>query len=562
MATNTAIKFFKGESFSSYVEGGIYFEKSTGLIKVGRNGGVDSFGGDVKDAVLDGKKLTISFNSGKAAVELDFSDCASATAVAKQISDLDTRVKAIEDDYLKGADKTELNNAITAVDGKVDSLSDLVGTLPEAATATTVVGYVDERAAEIAAKAGVISIDGATAGTYVTVGVDKTQGEVTLTLDESELDAKITGIEGSITDITKKDGAIDTAVAAEAALARAAEEANASAASAAQATANTALANASAAQSDIDALEELIGAVPEGQTVQGEIEALQTAATGYAAKSYEAVVDTLVGEDANKSVRTIANEELAKQLIAENADEALDSLKEIADWIQAHPSEASAMNTAIQANATAISAEEARAMTAESALSGRLDTLEGASYVNTVKASVSGSTYVTVAPTEATSGAVTIAIDATALNTKIGEIEQAIEDAGIENLSATGDELVSATYEDGAFAVAGTTALSEAVTAANSALQSVSASGDDYVSASFGAKSANAQALEVGVSVQGVSTATAEKQGLADAYDVKSYVDSAVNTARLTGVTGDPVVVTVDNDAHTVAASLVWSEFA
>jgi len=57
-------------------------------------------------------------------------------------------------------------------------------------------------------------------------------------------------------------------------------------------------------------------------------------------------VTTLIGSDAAKSVRTIANEELAAQLIPANAKEALDTLQEIA-WIQSHPDDASAMNTAI-----------------------------------------------------------------------------------------------------------------------------------------------------------------------------------------------------------------------
>ena len=58
---------------------------------------------------------------------------------------------------------------------------------------------------------------------------------------------------------------------------------------------------------------------------------------------------TLIGTDANKSARAIAAEEIAKQLIPENASEALDSLREIAAWIQAHPAEASAMNAKITA---------------------------------------------------------------------------------------------------------------------------------------------------------------------------------------------------------------------
>ena len=60
-------------------------------------------------------------------------------------------------------------------------------------------------------------------------------------------------------------------------------------------------------------------------------------------------VTTLIGDDTNKSVRTIANEELAAQLIPASADEALDTLQEIAAWIQNHPGDASAMNAAIVA---------------------------------------------------------------------------------------------------------------------------------------------------------------------------------------------------------------------
>ena len=47
------------------------------------------------------------------------------------------------------------------------------------------------------------------------------------------------------------------------------------------------------------------------------------------------------------AARTIANEELAAQLVPENASDALDTLQEIAQWIQEHPEDASAMNTAL-----------------------------------------------------------------------------------------------------------------------------------------------------------------------------------------------------------------------
>lgn len=57
----------------------------------------------------------------------------------------------------------------------------------------------------------------------------------------------------------------------------------------------------------------------------------------------------LIGTDANKSARSIAAEEIAKQLIPENASEALDTLQEIAAWIQSHPGEAAEMNKKITA---------------------------------------------------------------------------------------------------------------------------------------------------------------------------------------------------------------------
>lgn len=61
-------------------------------------------------------------------------------------------------------------------------------------------------------------------------------------------------------------------------------------------------------------------------------------------------LSTLIGDDASKSVRTIANEELAKQLIPEGAQDALNTLEEIAAWIQEHPEDAASMNADIAKN--------------------------------------------------------------------------------------------------------------------------------------------------------------------------------------------------------------------
>ena len=83
--------------------------------------------------------------------------------------------------------------------------------------------------------------------------------------------------------------------------------------------------------------------------VTGLQDALDNKATSADVTALSGKVTTLISTDAGKSVRTIANEELAAQLIPENAQAALDTLGEIATWIQSHPDDASAMNAAIEA---------------------------------------------------------------------------------------------------------------------------------------------------------------------------------------------------------------------
>ena len=58
-------------------------------------------------------------------------------------------------------------------------------------------------------------------------------------------------------------------------------------------------------------------------------------------------VEILVGDDANQSVREIALDTVTKALIPDSAQESLDTLKEIADWIQSHPNDVSELNTRI-----------------------------------------------------------------------------------------------------------------------------------------------------------------------------------------------------------------------
>lgn len=185
--------------------------------------------------------------------------------------------------------------------------------------------------------------------------------------------------------------------------------------SAADAKAVAAQTAADNAKNAADAVDAKIGAVPEGSTVIAEIQKVKDAAYNDTevrgliktnadnitnlsgrADAVEGKVSTLVGEDAGKSARAIANEELTKQLIPEGAKESLDTLQEIAAWIQNHPDDASAMNAAIAALKTKVGdipegatsttvvayikelvdAEKVRATGAESGLDTRVNAVE------------------------------------------------------------------------------------------------------------------------------------------------------------------------------------------
>lgn len=120
------------------------------------------------------------------------------------------------------------------------------------------------------------------------------------------------------------------------------------------------------AQSDLNTFKGKVGEIPDGRTVMGIIQQIQdnayddTELRGLISDNATAIsrldtrttaaegkLTTLIGSDANKSVRDIANEELVKQLVPAAAKESLNTLEEIANWIQSHPDDAAAMNTAI-----------------------------------------------------------------------------------------------------------------------------------------------------------------------------------------------------------------------
>lgn len=167
------------------------------------------------------------------------------------------------------------------------------------------------------------------------------------------------------------------------------------------------------AQADVDVLEAKVGSVPADKTVVEMISDAQAAATyddtalTGRVTTVEGKVTTLIGDDASKSARTIASEEVAK--IVAGADASYDTLKEIADWISSHKTDATAMNSAIvalEAIVDGIGGDGEKATVVEyvtdaiaalkigdyakaadlTALAGRVTTLEGKAHTHSNKA--------------------------------------------------------------------------------------------------------------------------------------------------------------------------------
>ena len=152
---------------------------------------------------------------------------------------------------------------------------------------------------------------------------------------------------------------------------------------------------------ETEAKTSLVDAVNE---VKGSVDAHKEA--------IDETVTTLVGEDTGKSVRTIANEELAAQLLSGDADADFQTLQELATWLENHPESVAEINLNItnlqklvgtlpeDATSTdvvsyiaeAVAAEKTRAEKAETDLAGRIDSLEGSNHTHENKTVLDGIT--------------------------------------------------------------------------------------------------------------------------------------------------------------------------
>jgi len=297
-----------------------------------------------------------------------------------QVATNKTNIETVMGDYLKAADKTELQGKIDAVDGKaddnaeaiaainnettgilavakkytddqiapvqgeVDDLEVYVGTIPESATATDIVGYINEKTTGIATDAALGELQDA---------VDAIEADYLKAADKTELDGKITaeknraeGIEAGLrSDIdTVKGDYLKAADKTELEGKITAEE-------------NRAKGIEGGLETRLKAVEDDYLKAADKTELQGTI------------NDHKAILDA-VKEDVD-----------AFFLDADMTESAKDTLKELQAYIASDETAASQMAASIKQNADAIDAVEGRMDTAEGKITtaeGKITALEGA----------------------------------------------------------------------------------------------------------------------------------------------------------------------------------------
>lgn len=161
-------------------------------------------------ALADGQVKT-----NKEAIATLNGDATTAGSVAKAVKDaqdaLQANIDAVDDKADKNAEdiaaindgtngilataKAYTNTEVAKVQGEVDALEGFVGELPEGTSATTVIGYVDAKTANIASDETVNAIDARL--TQAEKDIDAIEADYLKAADKTELEGKITAEENA-----------------------------------------------------------------------------------------------------------------------------------------------------------------------------------------------------------------------------------------------------------------------------------------------------------------------------------------------------------------------------
>ena len=324
----------------------------------------------IKKVTLEGRTLSFFKSEAEDAVA-DYT----LTIPEQDLQPLLTRIKANEDAIaaINNENSGLLVQSKAYADEKVKALAD--GAVADNTTAIEAINnettgilaqakaHADGKDAAIkaakdaadAAQADVDALEVAVGKMYTNEQIDKaiSDAQTAATFDPTELEEGIAANKTAVENAQKEVDALEEAVAA-------------------MYTNDAIDAKVKATQDEVDALEGVVGTltqtVADNKTaIEARVEAIEKdylveadktelanaiQANADAIEAHKTAVDdkvtTLVGDDTGKSVRTIANEELAAQLLSGDADADFQTLQELAAWLEDHPEDAAAMNKAIE----------------------------------------------------------------------------------------------------------------------------------------------------------------------------------------------------------------------
>lgn len=210
--------------------------------------------------------------------------------------------------------------------------------------------------------------------------------------------------------------------------------------------------------------------------------------------------ETYTKEEVGQAIAT----EVAK-IIDDNDDSSINTLQEIAAWIAAHPESVAAINKEI----------------------GDIKTLVGTTSVaSQIDAKIETLDYTDTAVTNQYVSAVTETNGVISVSRASLPTYTLAEGSANGTVSFNGTDVKVHGLGSAAYTESTAYATSAQGTKADSALQEITKTDSDYATITIGAKSNNKQNVKVDIKVKAVADATAAKQGFADAYDVKTYVDN------------------------------------
>lgn len=215
-------------------------------------------------------------------------------------------------------------------------------------------------------------------------------------------------------------------------------------------------------ENEMDVVQAATAGYNSSKTIASDIQAAKESASAAntLAGQNETKISTLIGSDNGKSARTIANEELAAQLLSGKADADFKTLQELATWLENHPEDVTAINAAITSVKQNLGYTDENLETAPATVDARIATA-----ISNLETKINIGNYATTAQLTAATDRVT------ALESKV--------DTGNQNVSAYVEAAKQAAISaaatdaknkaDAAQAAAEATAAADATTKANAA---------------------------------------------------------------------------------------------